>query len=76
MAKKTAADQFIAGKPAVYSGFDDALYTATYSTGERNGLGIGSLEIKNSVGEVTRDMLMAEHMARTFFWNLDATTER
>lgn len=72
---KTAADQFIAGKPAVYTGFDGKLYVATFANGERNRLGVPSLTIKNSAGKVVRDVIFAEHEARTFYWNLDAVAD-
>lgn len=69
---RTAADQFIAGKPAVYTGFDGKLYVAKYADGERNKTGAPSLTIKSAAGKVVSDIICAEHKARTFFWNLDA----
>lgn len=72
---RTAADQFISGKPAVYSGFDGALYTAIFASGEKNRLGVSTLTIKNSRGKTVSDVFMAEHKARSFFWNLDAQAE-
>jgi len=67
-------DDFIRGKPAVYSGFDGRLYVATYlhATDRRNEWRVGTLTIANAKGEIVRDVFMAEHKARGFFWNLDA----
>jgi len=73
---QSAADQFLRGKPVVYTGFDGRLYVATYSSGERNGLGLGHLEIANATGRfVSEPLMMTECEARTFFWNLDAQAE-
>lgn len=74
---RTAADEFIAGKPAVYIGFDGNLYIATYFTGTRNKAGVGHLEVVRA-GCKTKPVqapLMSECQARSFFWNLDATAE-
>lgn len=68
--------EFLRGKPVVYSGFDGKLYVAKYRDGERSGHGIGYLEIQNAAGVIISDPLMAEHKARTFFWNLDAVDGR
>lgn len=64
-------DQFIAGQPAAYCGFTGQSLTARYQNGERNGLGVGSLEIKDARGKAIRNVIMGEHQARSFFLNID-----
>ena len=65
-------DAFLRGKPAVYSGFDGLLYTATYLPASKDMLGVGALVVANTNGETIREVMMSEHKARAFFLTLDA----
>lgn len=70
----TAADQFIAGKPLVYTGFNGHLYVATYVNSSKSDVGLGYLEIRNN-GRKMSAPIMSESGARSFLWNIDAEVE-
>ena len=74
----TAMQEFLAGKSVVYSGLDGRLYIAKFLNQDRpenRDAGVPTLIVKRPNGQTVHDLVMGEHNARNFFWNLDAEAE-
>jgi hypothetical protein len=68
---EVTADEFIAGQPVDYIGFDGKSYCAMYNNRCRT---LPALTIM-AVGMRTKDLSFAEHEARSFFANLSLKPE-
>lgn len=64
---------FLSGKPVAYAGFDGHLYIATYFKSDN--IGVPHLRVVDArSGRRKGDLLMSQHEAMTFFWNLDTVS--